>query len=526
MNSGSEITIPGYRIERTLGKGGMATVYLATQMSLGRAVALKILNDPDTPQFFERFFNEGRFVSRLNRSNLVTIYDIGQGDGFYYIAMEYLPGGDLKARIMQGIKPSHALKIVSKLTSCLSYVHSQGLIHRDIKPSNVMFRSDDTPVLTDFGIAKLIQTDNDLTITGTILGSPHYLSPEQAESSVSVDGRSDLYSIGIILFEMLTGRKPYNASSFAATLMAHIKDPIPQLPEQFELYQPIIEKLLAKSPDERFQNGTELIIAIQQLRSRSRSQHRKTATGDQAPDERHPPAAKPSETDHEKPGRSKYTSLFWGGAIGLVALTALAFIGKDKPLPPQVGEPETAAEQITQQPPVENEQPVPLEESDPIEADEESSGDEQVTAEAEPLASDPLTRTEQLLARAEQSLRKNRLTRPAGDNAYLYFSQVLADDPKNAQAREGIQRTADRYLLLAQKRVDQEKLSAAEKLIASGLKVVPEHAQLLALQSQVELALRPVEPEPIVVPPPKPPPPPPKKEKPWEFHLMPKGRGG
>jgi serine/threonine-protein kinase PpkA len=116
MNSPTEIKIPGYRIEKTLGKGGMATVYLATQMSLGRPVALKILDDPETPQFFERFFNEGRCIARLNHSNLVSIFDIGQGEGFYYIAMEYLPGDDLKSRIIQGVNPKCSGQVILATT--------------------------------------------------------------------------------------------------------------------------------------------------------------------------------------------------------------------------------------------------------------------------------------------------------------------------------------------------------------------------------------------------------------------------
>ena len=221
MSSNAQLKVPGYRVDKLLGKGGMATVYLATQMSLGRSVALKVLNDPETPQFFERFFNEGRCVARLRHDNLVTIYDIGQGEGFYYIAMEHLPGGDLKSRMAQGMKSSQSLKIIARLASCLGYVHSQGLVHRDIKPSNVLFRGDGTPVLTDFGIAKLIQADNDLTLTGTVLGSPHYLSPEQAEGNSKVDGRSDLYSLGVILFEMLAGRHtagPHPESDSTATV--------------------------------------------------------------------------------------------------------------------------------------------------------------------------------------------------------------------------------------------------------------------------------------------------------------------
>ncbi|OOZ37204.1 serine/threonine protein kinase [Solemya velesiana gill symbiont] len=274
MNSEIGIKIPGYRIEKLVAKSGMASVYLATQSSLGRPVALKVLTDPETPQFFERFFNEGRYVAKLSHNNLVAIYDIGQGEGFYYIAMEYLPGGNLKTKINQGIRPKSALKLISQVATCLSYVHSQGLVHRDIKPSNILFRSDGSPVLTDFGIAKLMQTDNDLTVTGTVMGSPHYLSSELAQGERKLDGRSDIYSLGVILYEMLTGKKPYSGESYAATLMAHIQQPVPTLPEKFHQYQPLLEKMMAKEPGQRFQTGGEVMKAIQDLRVQTRKERK------------------------------------------------------------------------------------------------------------------------------------------------------------------------------------------------------------------------------------------------------------
>ena len=165
------------------------------------------------------------------------------------------------------MKPLLALKVAVRIANCLDYLHEQGIVHRDLKPSNILFRGDNNPIITDFGIAKLLQDKADLTQGGGILGSPSYLSPEQAGFAGEVDGRSDLYSLGIILFEMLTGERPFQGENFAAIIMAHHKEPIPQLPETLSQYQPIIDRLLAKHAEGRYQNGVQLLKAIRDLNS-------------------------------------------------------------------------------------------------------------------------------------------------------------------------------------------------------------------------------------------------------------------
>ena len=190
-----DMNIPGYKIDKLIAEGGMASVYLAEQESLARPVALKLLRKFDNPSQALRFFNEGRIIASLEHRNIITIFDLGVVDERHYLAMEYLQGGDLKQRIHRGMTPSEAFEIVETLGSCLSFVHQQGIIHRDIKPENILFRRDGTVVLTDFGIAKQMESDNTLTMDGTTLGSPHYLSPEQA-SCKTLDGRADIYSLG------------------------------------------------------------------------------------------------------------------------------------------------------------------------------------------------------------------------------------------------------------------------------------------------------------------------------------------
>lgn len=495
--------IPGYRIDRILGKGGMATVYLGTQMSLGRPVALKILNDPETPQFFERFFNEGRYVARLSHSNLVTIFDIGQGDGFYYIVMEYLPGGDLKSRIAGGIKPGPALKILARLANCLGYVHGKGVIHRDIKPSNILFRADGTPVLTDFGIAKLIQADNDLTVTGTVMGSPHYLSPEQAQGSRKLDGRADLYSLGIILYEMLTGRKPYSADGFAAVLMAHIKQPVPRLPEPLQGLQPLVDRLLAKEPEDRFQSGAEVVKGIKQVRHAASP---------------HPTPTAITPTPAAGAGRPGATALsFLRPAVGVIAagllVTAVVdYSWRDGPAPaaaPQAEQEVQAA--VDPAPTVTSNNAAGLIPGNPLTTNEtgksgdsggttgnliaaidngedlplDPPGNEDGTLLDSPVVANEAPPIEAWLLMAEQRYQANRLGVPRGDSARDWYQRVLAQEPDNADASTGLKRIASRYTQLARNRMQEEELEKARRFIRRGLKTLPGEPALTALSKQL-----------------------------------------
>lgn len=494
MNHSLQIKVPGYRIERILGKGGMATVYLATQMSLGRPVALKVLHDPETPQFFERFFNEGRCIARLNHSNLIAIFDIGQGDGFYYIAMEYLPGGDLKSRIVQGIKPAHALKILSRLAGCLAYVHGEGVIHRDIKPSNILFRNDGSPVLTDFGIAKLIQTDNDLTVTGTVMGSPHYLSPELAQGIRRVDGRSDLYSMGIILYEMLTGRKPYTADSFAATLMAHIQKPLPRLPEQYAELQPLLDKLLAKKPEERFQNGAELQLTLQAVRSRLRTAKRPLATPAEE-QESPPPATQVLKTP--RPSRRRWHGLAYGG-LGVLLLLGWLGMGQrvvehdtEQPVPALANAPEPLESMAVVAPA--GALPQVTTETIPATNDQvaEPQKPTKPVAATQPQKTTRAARIANLLEKAKKRLDTDRLSYPEHDSARFYYNAVLQQDPDNPAANAGLAKVAERYADLAQSQIDQQRTLGARRYLTQGLEVQPRHERLIRMLNRLN---RPVAP--------------------------------
>ena len=263
------MNIPGYQIERELGHGGMSTVYLAVQESLGRQVALKVMAPALAADrsFGERFLREARTVAQLTHQNILAVYEFGSIEHTYYLAMEYVSDGDLKQRIRQGaLLPEAALEILKQVASALGYAHQKGFVHRDVKPENVLFREDGTAMLADFGIAKALGSGTRMTAVGMSIGTPHYMSPEQARGK-EVDGRSDLYSLGVVLYEMLTGRVPYDAEDTLAIAFAHVNDALPQFPAALSLYQPLLDLLLAKDPAGRFADAGDLIAAIERLRS-------------------------------------------------------------------------------------------------------------------------------------------------------------------------------------------------------------------------------------------------------------------
>ena len=236
----------------------MASVYLATQKSLDRLVALKVLKKFDTEAQVKRFFNEGKIIASLNHHNIITIHDLGEINGRCFLAMEYLDGGDLKQRINTGLQPAESLQLIKLIAHCLDFVHQKGIIHRDIKPENILFRKDDSPVLTDFGVAKQLQTDTSLTMDGSAIGSPHYISPEQAEQK-PLDPRTDIYSLGIIFYEMLTGQKPFQGDSPIEIIIAHLTTEADPLPKNLARYQELLDLMIAKDANDRFESAADLI---------------------------------------------------------------------------------------------------------------------------------------------------------------------------------------------------------------------------------------------------------------------------
>jgi serine/threonine protein kinase len=259
-------SIPGFQIMRPLGSGGMAHVWLAMQTSLERKVALKLLKiapGDDHERMQKRFLREARTLAKLNHRNICAIYDIGQAGDDVYLAMEYLDGGTLLERMRGGLSLGEAIGIVVQIASGLKQAHAQGIVHRDLKPANVMMRGD-TPVLTDFGVARELSAATRITIDNMIVGTPVYMSPEQAQGA-EVDGRTDLYALGILLHELLTGRVPFTGDSPIAVCMQHLTAPLPILPPRFAMLQPVLDRLLAKSPADRYDSAEAFLDALRKL---------------------------------------------------------------------------------------------------------------------------------------------------------------------------------------------------------------------------------------------------------------------
>jgi serine/threonine-protein kinase PpkA len=257
------IEIPGYQIVRPLGRGGMSTVYLALQESVQREVALKIMAGSllGDEEFGERFLREARIAASLRHPNVLHIYDVGQHGEHHYIAMEHLPGGPVLSRRGPRRDYAFAVRVVREIALALDYAHRRGVVHRDIKPDNILLREDGSAVLTDFGIARASDSMR-MTRTGAIIGTPHYMSPEQARGQ-TLDGRADLYSLGVVFHELLTGQVPYRAEDSVAVGIMHITAPLPRLPEVLSVLQPMFDRLLAKEPDHRYASGAALAEALQ-----------------------------------------------------------------------------------------------------------------------------------------------------------------------------------------------------------------------------------------------------------------------
>ncbi len=264
----SAVQIPGYTLKKKLGQGGMAAVFLADQESFQRNVALKVMfpQIAKEPGFADRFLQEARTVARLTHPHIIVVHDVGVANGLHYFAMEYHTGNDLTHRIRAGGMTAYqALTITRQIADALALAHDNQIIHRDIKPDNILFRAhDDAAILTDFGIAKSLDSNMQLTQLGSAVGTPRYMSPEQARGQ-TVDGRTDLYSLGAMLFEMLTGHPPYQADEALALGIKHCQDPIPRLPGELARYQPLIDRLLAKEPKDRHPDARALMADIDTL---------------------------------------------------------------------------------------------------------------------------------------------------------------------------------------------------------------------------------------------------------------------
>jgi serine/threonine protein kinase len=240
-------------------------VYLAERESDQQQVVLKILDATGGLDeiLLQRFVQEFDIISSIDHPNVVKIYDRGFSDRHAYIAMEYFPNGSLVEVLRQGLNPRQALSLLAQGASALREVHSRGIIHRDIKPGNLMARADGSIVLADFGIAKRLDDNMGRTRHGELYGTPYYVSPEQIEGNAAT-AQSDIYSLGIIFHEMLTGQRPFEADSVSGLIALHVSAPRPKLPEALAEFQPLLDRMLAVDPRARYKNAQELLEGIDQ----------------------------------------------------------------------------------------------------------------------------------------------------------------------------------------------------------------------------------------------------------------------
>jgi tRNA A-37 threonylcarbamoyl transferase component Bud32 len=427
-------TLGKYQLLDRLGRGGMADVYKGYQPGLDRYVAVKVMHPhlSEDANFITRFRREAKSVAELHHANIVQVFDFDVQADNYYMVMEYIEGGlTLKQRLQDladhGTRLSidQTLDIIAKLADALAYAHNLGMIHRDIKPANVLLASLDRPVLSDFGIARLLN-ETGLTSSGVLIGTPAYMSPEQGRGE-RIDGRSDIYSLGIVLYEMLTGQPPYDADTPYAIILKHINDPLtpPHLliDPMPEVVERVVLKCLAKNPDDRFASMAELRDALRGAQSAIGTQRTtntlQVAAATLSPQKSQPavpptvatPAPEPivPESVPGQAGRGLKPAYVIGGAVGVIALLIVAIVLIIAPRPPAPPPVSTAAP-IAAAPMVETPAGV---------------------VPATPFAGD--SKTAQLIADGYQELFMVR------DNsaAYDLFAQAVNAEPDNAHAYAG-----------------------------------------------------------------------------------------
>jgi serine/threonine protein kinase len=472
------VEIPGYKIQREIGKGGMATVYLAIQESLNRPVVLKMLDSINTEKsksLVDRFLSEGRILASLNHPNIITIYDIGIADSTMYISMEYVRGGDLKQRLELSVSPAEALDYLAQISKALGEAHKRGIVHRDVKPANILFK-DNTPVLTDFGIAKHIDADTDLTSTGIFLGSPNYVSPEQTGGD-KLDGRADIYSLGCILYEMLTGKKTYTGDSVIDIIIQHRQAPVPVLQADLSAYQPLLDKMLAKKRDERFSDTESLLLAIEKLQKKLRADSTRelSLSGEHL------------KTIYEQRQKRKQHILIGLILISLVLFSTLKYveirIKETAPINTRLVSTDTVLNG--------NNNPLYTPPGTAMNNPANPTGDgntggSETTASAQPAPPVNAEIIKALKFLGRQSLDTYKLTYPPGDNAYFYFSRLLDVEPGNPTAIEGMLAISDRYAFLAEQALLNNENNKAEAYIDIGLRINPQNETLLDIKSLVK----------------------------------------
>jgi serine/threonine-protein kinase PpkA len=508
-------SIGGYQIIKHLARGGMASIFLAYQESLKRHVVLKVLNPKLDDVIKQRFIEEGRIIASLDHPNIITVFDVVSTKNNHLLAMEYLEGGDLEARLKIGIDTYEALEIISKIADALHRIHKQGIIHGDIKPANVLFRKNGCPLITDFGISHQIKPKQEVDLgEGDRYASPTYASPELIQGR-PFDYRTDMYSLGIMLFEMLTGEKPYKGDTEIEMIANSIQNPVPKLPAKLKDLQPLIDKLMAKQQENRLSDCKLVTRFVDQFLND------------------HPDLKKDfSETklidsdviveyvSKQKNRKDKSFSQFLSPILLSLILVLLIFVNKDTlinywfnvsqtshlhPKTPvtvvKISEPvETkaidndAVERLKQsEQDLQAQKAILFAQEQEIErVKEELKAQQRLALEAE---KEKLLQAErekqkninQLLAKAKRSLKKYHLTTPLNNNALYYYQKVLEYDANNKKALKGIEEVVYRYEVLARGAIDKYNYQKAQQFISTGLNIDPDNEKLLELQKTANI---------------------------------------
>lgn len=418
--------IDGYRLTKILGEGGMSTVYLARQESLGREVAVKVIRrealSDDVAR--RRFENEARTIARLDHPHVVRIHEVGHTrDGLSFYAMPVLPKGHVGRRALIGDE-TRVRAILEVLLSALRYAHSRGVIHRDVKAENVLFDAADRPMLTDFGIALRRGHGSRVTSTGLAVGSTAYMSPEQARG-IDVDHRTDLYSLGVLAWEMLTGALPYRADDALSMALKHVQDPIPELPPELRHWQVFFDRALAKLPTERFLDAAEMAAAL-----------------DAVPHaQRQPVRAALARLAAELGGRRR--RWLWATAAGALIVAGIV-------LAPQLRHFDT-----TELPPSErlqhsNAPSVSLARTPGIDPTRAAPGEDPSEAM---LRAPPMSAAQPYIDAAARQLAQRRYVAPAGSNAYDSVTAAWSTDPTHSRLADLTSSLVDALAAQATERV-------------------------------------------------------------------------
>ncbi|MCW8929659.1 MAG: serine/threonine protein kinase [Gammaproteobacteria bacterium] len=508
-------SIAGYNVIKLLAKGGMSAIYLAEQQSLQRQVVLKFLNPKLDAEVKKRFIDEGQIIASLKHPNIITVFDVISTGKHNFISMEYLPDGDLESRLQNKLDTFSALSIMSKISDALHAVHKQGIIHGDIKPANILFRSTGCPLLTDFGISHRIEPKKEVDLSSDDLyASPTYASPELIQGK-PFDYRTDLYSLGIMLYEMLLGEKPFKGETEIETIANSIQKPVPQLPDAIKELQPLLESLLAKSPDDRLSDAKLVTRFIEQYLKD------------------HPEVAKQGadtkliDTDvvveYVAKNKDKKTiirkSNHLNSLILILILLLTVLLNKERlwdqyiasdnikssqpsktvihpsekvttikkediPLSKLETDIEEEFHQLTQQELFEQQKALEKKNEELALIKKELEDQKDISRQK---GNNKKRSINQLLSKGKTSLKKYQLTTPLNDNALYYFQKVLELDKDNLEAKKGIKDVVYRYELLARSEIDKYNYQKAQSFISSGLSIEPDNERLIALQKEANL---------------------------------------